>query len=501
MKWSKCLSGLLMFVSIAPAFAQEDTQQLQTEVNELRTTVKAMQAEINTLKAAQAQTTNAPAQVPATTTATASQPSSSTPSATTAIPASPSLASSLQPNASQIADISHSPLPAQQSVSDNANSASRIDNEAPPTDPDLKGFIQIPGTQTMIRLGGYAKLDTIYDTNTIGTPDQFITAAIPVPSPHDDSGNFTMQARQTRFSLDVRRPTIFDENMRFYFENDFYGGSAGEYQFHLRQAFGQLGNTFAGYGWSAFTDVDASPDTLDFAGPNAFAGLRQANIHQIFPLGQTGSLTISAENPTSEVSSYTPDTTLRGTQHAPDLVLAGRTEHDWGHLQLSALLRQLGYTDGEHSDRTLGGGVSLAGTFKAGGSGSYSDLLMFGTTWGKGIARYISDTGGAGLDAIVGPSGKLYALTGGGAYGAYTHYWSENWRSNLVYGYTRLQSSPWLASNAFRDSDYGAANLIWSPVATLTVGVELLHGRLLEQDNRYNDDTRIQGSLQYSFIK
>jgi hypothetical protein len=33
------------------------------------------------------------------------------------------------------------------------------------------------------------------------------------------------------------------------------------------------------------------------------------------------------------------------------------------------------------------------------------------------------------------------------------------------------------------------------------VGMELLHGRLEVQDNRYNTDTRIQGSLQYSFIK
>jgi len=502
MKWSKCLGGLLMLTSISPAIAQEDTHQLQAEVNELRTTVKAMQTEINALKAAQTQTVNTSPSTPASTAAASPAPAANaTNTVETPVQAASPQASTEQPNASQIANVDRSPLPPQQSVSDNANSASRIDNEAPPTDPDLKGFIPIPGTQTMIRLGGYAKLDTIYDTGTIGTPDQFIAAAIPVPAPHDDTGNFTMQARQTRFSLDVRRPTIFDENMRFYFENDFYGGGAGQYQFRLRQAFGQLGNTYAGYGWSAFTDVDASPDTLDFAGPNAFVGLRQANVHQIFHVGETGSLTISAENPTSEVSSYTPDATLRGTQHAPDLVLAGRTEHDWGHLQLSAVMRQLSYTDGEHSDRTLGAGASLAGAFKTGGSASYSDLLMFGTVWGKGIARYISDTGGAGLDAIVGPSGKLYALTGGGAYGAYTHYWSNNWRSNLVYGFARIESSPWLSDNAFRDSTYGAANLIWSPVATLTVGVELLHGRLLEQDNRYNDDTRIQGSLQYSFIK
>ncbi|GLQ45702.1 hypothetical protein GCM10007862_07530 [Dyella lipolytica] len=491
----KGLSGLLMLAALSPAFAQSDTRKLQKEVDDLQATVKELQAEVKALKAEQTK----PAQ-PTPPAAIVVAPSPAPPTTTTPATALTAVPTE-QVDAMQMGDATRSPLPPQQSVSENADSASRIDNEAPPTDPDLKGFVRIPGTQTIVRLGGYAKLDTIYDTGSIGTPDFFATSAIPVPAPHNDSGNFNMQARQTRFNLDIRRPTIFDESMRFYFESDFYGGGNGAYGFRMRQAYGQLGNTYAGFGWSAYTDTDALPDTLDFAGPGGAIAPRQAGIHQFFRLSETNSVTIAAEQPSSEVSAYAIGSNVHGTQHAPDLILVGRTEHDWGHLQLGGVLRELGYTNYQESRSVLGGGASLTSSFKMGTFSSYSDLLMFGTNWGKGIARYIADTGGLNLDAVVGPDGKLHALTGWGAYAAYTHYWGGNWRSNLVYGVARIQQSPWLATYDFHDSYYGAANLIWSPVPTLTVGLELLHGRLLEQDNRYNDDTRIQGSLQYSFIK
>jgi hypothetical protein len=497
---SKCLIGLLLCALASPCFAQ------QKEVDELQITVKELQAEVKELRTEKAPaaptaspTTAAATPVPAPATPPAATPAPAT--ALTEVPSSPL-------NALEITDAEHSPLPAQQSVSENQDSASRIDNEAPPTNPDLKGFMQIPGTETLVRLGGYAKLDAIYDTGAIGHSDAFVTSTIPVPRPRDDAGNFTMQARQTRLSMEIRRPTVFDESLRFYVETDLFGGGAGNYGLRLRQAYGQLGNTFAGFGWSAFADLDALPDTLDFEGPPGAIAPRQAGIHQFFKLGETSSLIIAAEQPTSQVSAYPsvpPDPPIidnvHGTQHIPDLILAARTEQAWGHLQFGGVLRQLGYTNYEQSDRVLGGGAQLSGSFKVGSSDPYSDIFMFAAGWGKGIARYLADTDGLNLDAIVGPDGKLHTLTGVGAHVAFTHYWSNTWRSNLVYGIARIQQSPLLATDDFHNSNYGALNLLWTPAPTFTAGVELLHGRLMEQDNRENDDTRIQGSVQYSFIK
>lgn len=477
---TKCLGGLLAFAVLSPAAsAQDQTQRLQQEVDQLKATVQALQAEVKELKAERP---------PATAGASATPPSPPTQTVT------------IQVDALQLTHTERSPLPPQQSVSEDPDSASRIDNEAPPTDPALKGFVQIPGTGTIARIGGYAKLDMIYDTRDTGSPDAFVPATIPVPATRD-RGNFNLQARQTRFSLDIRHPTIFDETLRFYVENDFYGGGNGQYGFRLRQAYGQLGNTYAGFGWSSLADVDAIPDTLDFAGPNSVIATRRAGIHQFFHLGETGSLTLAAEQPSSELRAIDPASNVHGTQHLPDVVIAARVEQGWGHLQLGGVVRQLGYSSNEQNRRMVSGGAQLSGSLKVASFADYSDLLMFGLNWGKGIARYLNDLGGAGLDAVVSADGRIHLLSERGAYAAYTHYWNDNWRSNLAYGALRVPRSSWLNTSDFHNSDYAAANVIWAPMPALTVGLELLHGRLEVQDNRYNTDTRIQGSLQYSFIR
>jgi len=481
---SKCLGGLLAFAVLAPAVsAQDQTQRLQQEVDQLKATVQALQAEVKELKAERPPAPTAPAPLPTTPAQTAA----------TQVP-------STQVDALQLSHAERSPLPPQQSVSEDPDSASRIDNEAPPTDPTLKGFVRIPGTDTIARIGGYAKLDMIYDTRDTGSPDAFAPASIPVPATRN-RGNFNLQARQTRFSLDIRHPTVFDETLRFYFENDFYGGGNGQYGFRLRQAYGQLGNTYAGFGWSSLTDVDAIPDTLDFAGPNSVIATRRAGIHQFFHLGETGSLTLAAEQPSSELRAIDPASNIHGTQHLPDVVIAARVEQGWGHLQLGGVVRQLGYSSSEQNRRMVSGGAQLSGSLKVASFADYSDLLMFGLNWGKGMARYLNDLGGAGLDAAVSADGRIHLLSERGAYAAYTHYWNDDWRSNLVYGALRVPRSPWLNTSDFHNSDYAAANVIWAPMPALTVGLELLHGRLEVQDNRYNTDTRIQGSLQYSFIR
>jgi hypothetical protein len=476
------LGGLLAFAVLSPAIsAQDQTQRLQQEVDQLKATVQALQAEVKALKAERSPST----------TAVSTTPSSPPPTQTV---------TTVQVDALQLTHAERSPLPPQQSVSEDPDSASRIDNEAPPTDPTLKDFVRIPGTDTIARIGGYAKLDMIYDTRDTGSPDAFVAASIPVPATRD-RGNVNLQARQTRFSLDVRHHPVFDEALRFYFENDFYGGGNGQYGFRLRQAYGQLGNTYAGFGWTSLTDVDAIPDTLDFAGPNSVIATRRAGIHQFFHLGETGSLTLAAEQPSSELRAIDPASNVHGTQHLPDVIIAARVEQSWGHLQLGGVVRQLGYSSNERNRRMVSGGAQLSGSLKMASFADYSDVLMFGLNWGKGMARYLNDLGGAGLDAVVSADGRIHLPSERGAYAAYTHYWNDSWRSNLVYGALRVSRSPWLNTSDFHNSDYAAVNVIWAPMPALTAGLELLHGRLEVQDNRYNTDTRIQGSLQYSFIR
>ncbi|QHB71672.1 DcaP family trimeric outer membrane transporter [Stenotrophomonas sp. 364] len=457
-------------VVAAPARAQDSADALRQEIRTLRQTLEKMEKRLDALESAPGAPTPAPAAI-----------AQATPAA---LPS---------PAAVQVPGGGQAILPPRDSVSDPSSAASRPDSAAGPTDPELKGFFAIPGTDTLIRIGGYAKLDAIADARAAGDEDQFIPSSIPVGSAHRDVSNFNMHAKQTRFSFEARRPTTHG-NLRFYLENDFFG-SSDSYQFRLRHAYGQLGNTYAGYGYSSFMDADSLPDTLDFAGPGAAGYLLVAGIHHSFPLGKGNTLTLAAEDPDTQLSA--PAEGVRAVDQAPDVTLTARMERDWGHLQVGLVARSLAYDGDAGDDRRIGGGLQLSGSAAVG----EQDLLLFGALGGKGIARYTADLTGSGMDAVVAGDGRLALLRLRGGFVGYTHYWTPMWRSNLIYGQLSGEHNAALADDAFRRSRYGVFNLLWSPAPSWTMGMELLYGQLEQQRGQRSDTVRLQGSLQYNFIK
>jgi len=463
----------------AQAQAQRSDAQRDAEIAQLKQTVGQLMQRIEVLEAERAPPASAP--VAATAAATPSPQ---------AAPAAPVAAAA--PLASIAAvGVEPSPLPAHETFDEDDQSGARPDNEAPPGD-TLAGFFQIPGTGTWLRLSGYAKLDAMLDSDDAGDSDLFITSAIPVGEQRGDT-LFNMHARQTRFTMEARRETSAGQ-LRFVLQNDFFG-SGGSYGYRLRHAWGQLGNTYAGFGWSAFMDLDSGADTLDFAGPGAAPFARLASIRQYFPLAHGNQLILAAEHQSADIRLDDPD--ARSRTAAPDLVLATRHEADWGNVQLAGLLRYLSYDASERSDSTLAGGAALTGSWGA----QSGDYLVYGVVGGQGIAAYVGDLGGLDLDAVVDPGGDLQALQEWGGWLGYTHLWNGRWRSTLTYGRLYLERDAVLAPSAFRRSDYAAANVAWEPSPSWSWGLELLYGKLQQQDGEQGDAMRLQTSLKYDFIR
>jgi len=382
-------------------------------------------------------------------------------------------------------------------LKDNESAAQRVDNA--PIDPKLKGFFKIPGTDTIMKVGGYAKVDFIYDTKPISSFDYFITAAIPTSGPDTQRGSqFTVQAKQTRLNLDFRRDTEAGP-ARLYFEGDWLGNASfgfdpGSYQFRLRHAFGQLENLGAGYSFSAFMDNDALPDTLDFEGPGAAPFLLLAQARYTWKVNEHTNFTLSAEAPSAEVTAPVGS----GKSTFPDITARVRYEADPGHVQLAGLYRRLNWRSGQGpSDSTDGYGLNLAGSLKTFGD----DYMVAGGVWGKGIARYVSDLSGSGLDAVVDASGNLQALEEYGAYAGYTHYWTPKLRSTGVIGWLGMNNKSFQSPTSFKETQYYSANLIWNLAGSLNVGAELLYGNNKTFDGNSANDTRIQMSVQYDFVR
>jgi len=384
-----------------------------------------------------------------------------------------------------------SPMPDREYFDEDQLAGARVDNEFPPGQEGLEGYFQVHDTSTWLRIGGYAKLDAMYDTDEAGVRDLFIPSAIPVGGQSGDA-SFNMHARQTRLTIEGLRRTGMGW-LRFKLQNDFFG-PGDSYGYNLRHAWGQLGNTYVGYGFSAFMDLDSGPDTLDFAGPGVIPFARIVSIRQYVPLKDHNQLIFAAEHVDPEITSTIPDVESRTT--APNLVFAYRHEGGSGHLQAGALLRQLAYTGVAGSDETMAGGLSLSGSWSVSGS----TYLTYGGLAGRGIAGYIGDLIGLGLDGIVEPDGSLQALEEWGGWIGAGHSWRGGWKSTLAFGRLYLEENVLLGGGDFRRSDYAALNLIRSPERGFSYGVEVLYGRQETQANQSGDAFRLQASLKYDFF-
>src|SRR5262249_19054690 len=132
-----------------------------------------------------------------------------------------------------------SPIQDYDTFNDYQPAAPRPNNQ--PIDPALKGFIPLPGTETMLRFGGSARLDAIYDFQNNGNPNQFVPSSIPVTGqPGADGGSrSTIETKGTRISFEARRPVGDTGGLRIYNEDDFFDDSTSpNMSFRVRHFYG-----------------------------------------------------------------------------------------------------------------------------------------------------------------------------------------------------------------------------------------------------------------------
>jgi len=484
--WALILAALIP----AKAFAQSDassqqTQELRKELEEMRSQMVKMQARLDQLESANAQPS---AIQPETKAAALPTPQEGTIETKNPLPQGPT--------SPQVGEQTST----YQEYSEDNLAAPRYRNV--PTDPKYHGFFYLPGTQTMLKIGGYAKTDVIYDLRQAGNSDEFVTSSIPVPQV-GGVNNSTVSIRPTRLSLDFRIPSKFWGEARFYFEGDLFGSNATTPR--LRHAYGQAGNLLIGQTFSNFMDPDASPDTLDFEGPNGYVNLRNPQVRYGFALNRNTTFYFAVEKPSSDVAFKTPQFSAQPNTPAPDGTVHIRTEFGRGHVQLAAIFRDIAafLPSGQTGD-VFGWGINATTALRTFGK----DTFILGAAYGHGISRYIQDTSGLGIDAEVADNANphLKATPALGLEIAYQHYWFRALRSSLVYGYaavdnTNFVPTPPATFNPFSHSNYSAVNLIWNPIGSLNVGAEFLYGGQILKDGSFAYAPRIQFSAKYSFVR
>jgi hypothetical protein len=382
-----------------------------------------------------------------------------------------------------------------QQFSEDTTAAARFNNV--PLDPKYNGFFRLPGTQTLLKIGGYFKTDFIYDLKPAGNTDSFIPSSFPIPTVVGVN-NATVSIRPTRLSLDFRVPSEKVGDVRFYVEGDMFGSSSTTPR--LRHAYAQVNNVLIGQTFSNFMDPDGFPDTLDFQGPNGMVSVRNPQLRYGFALSPSTTFYVSVEKPSSDIAFKTPEFSAQPNAPSPDGVIRVRHEFERGHFQLSAIFRSIAaFLPNGATDSVFGWGVNTSVGAKTFGK----DNVIFAVAAGHGISRYLQDTSGLGIDAEVASftSPHLEATPAVGVELAYQHYWLKKLRSSAIYSYAAVNDTDRAALTSFNHSTYTGSNLIWNPIGSFNVGAEFLYGWTMLQSGLKANAPRIQFSAKYSFVK
>ncbi|MBE7498225.1 MAG: porin [Verrucomicrobiaceae bacterium] len=367
-----------------------------------------------------------------------------------------------------------------------------------PIDPSYKGFMQIPDTSTWIKLGGYAKVDSIVDSTRMGNPNKFTTSGIPVEGEANfgKSQEYGLHAKQSRFNAELRTPSPFG-SVRYFYENDFFGESASpDMTYNLRHFYGQVANVTVGHTWTTFFDPDSIPDTLDFAGPGVQSILRQPQVRYTFsPIADHMHVALAVEQPKSDIGALPAGATTRTSM--PDFTGHWRLEGEAGHVQVSGLARSLAWEGAAGmGDSAFAWGANISGVLHT----TKRDSVVAGLTVGDGIGRYMQDLP-AGSGAVVDTAGRLNTLSGWGGHVGYRHFWSERWRSEFSVGCIDMETAGEQGPKAYDRTLYSEVNLIWAPSKRFYVGLGYLYGSKTTRDGSEGDAHRVQLSMQFKLFE
>lgn len=365
-----------------------------------------------------------------------------------------------------------------------------------------EGYISI-GSDNWLKIDVVAQVDTLVDEKRLGTPELFVTSAIPVKGdPFYDSGwRSTLSGKQSIVRMDFQRESPFG-TVKIVYKNNFFGSGSGDMVYNLQYLYGELDaetySFLAGYYLSAFTDIDAFPNTLDYEGPNSFTFKYSPQLRYTPILTKWGDSTLtlpmSIEKPNADISVPDPFGTY---SKRPDFTIGLRWNAPDGHLQWANLFRDLAV---ESSTANRSRSTNAYATQLSGAMGVFGKDSMQGwISGGKGYANFLQDISGFGLDAAFNPSLDLKAIKAVGGGAGYTHSWAENMSSSFSYGYLRIDPNDDLIIDPTlpKSTRYASANFAWQASPHTMIGFEYLWGSNRNLESSNGDASRIQGTIRY----
>ncbi|HEY2753291.1 DcaP family trimeric outer membrane transporter [Phenylobacterium sp.] len=372
---------------------------------------------------------------------------------------------------------------------------------------------------------GFAQLDFTQDFNRVDPAwdDALRPSKIPTTDGEFGSnGQNSISAKQSRFGIKGSQD-IAGKPLEFKFEFDLFGVGvdAGQTTMRVRHFYASWGPILAGQTNTNWMDIDIFPNTVEYWGPPGMVFLRNPQIRYTFK-SDKNEFAIALEKPSNDVDAgqireFDPElgNSIQGHEDYPDLTGHWRYSDDWGHIQLGAILRQVGFDsagtpDNEPKGHKTGWGVNLTGNIKTWNK----DTLHLGVVYGEGIATYMNDggvdLGPKGAPIVTQPIGGGPVVIQAGTLAPdvvpllglliyYDHYWTDKFSTSLGWSETKVDNLSFQAPNAFQSGQYASINLLWAPDKRILMGAEYIWGRREDHNGQSGQDNRIQASFKYSF--
>jgi len=355
---------------------------------------------------------------------------------------------------------------------------------------------------TRFNFGGYLKTDMIwsrYSGGSVGANSLIRDFRVPglIPVGGDTSTtDVDFHAKESRVNFGFAHDVGNGREVAGFVELDFLVGPGGNerisnsYTTRVRHAFLTYGNWKVGQYWSTFFDVGALPDNLDFIGPTegtTFA--RQPQIRYT-----NGPWQLAVENPETTVTPFGGGARIvTDTAIIPDLIARYTVDGDWGHFTVAGIGRQLSIDTASGTERATGLGLSLSGKMNFG-----RDDLRWMVSGGPGIGRYLGLN--TANDVVFDANGELDPIDAYGAFLAYRHFWSDQWKSTITLSAFSADNDVDLTGLGVTQEVYsGLANLIYQVNPKLRLGMEYTYSRRETEAGQSGNMNRVQFSTIYAF--
>ena len=381
------------------------------------------------------------------------------------------------------------------------------------------GSFGLEGTDTRVKISGFAEFDIVHDTHDVLTPTAFLTQAIRTSGPGKDDGQTSFSIQASRLSVETRTPlegSTVDRprEVKTVIAADFFNQlTSSTPELRLREAYGEVsdflflgGDLLLGQTWSTYTNLYSIPSTLEFWGPNSIFGARNPMARWTMPVGEGLKLKLAAEaanlrnfekDNSYQIDSSDPTISVENRPIWPDGVIALEWQGHRINVTGGLIARDLrARTDDGRNESAFGWGATFGGRLTMPGDLA-QDFLQFQASYGEGIGSLFNDFPPDAVYDIA--TDELKPIEMLGLLAGYQHWWSPKFYSLGSLGWIRQDNQGVQQPGAYKETGYSSINITWVPDSRWLLGAEVVYGSRENKDGQSDSNIRTVVSGRFNF--